>query len=148
MGDLDRYHRQMLLRGIGEPGQRKLLGSRALIVGCGALGTMIADSLARAGVGTLIIVDRDTVELTNLQRQVLFDEADAAGTMPKAHAAAARIARINSGITVHAHADDFNHRNAERYLGDADVILDGLDNFETRYLVNDLAVRHGVPYLY
>ncbi len=148
MGDLERYHRQMLLRGIGEPGQRRLLESRGLIVGCGALGTMIADALARAGVGTLVIVDRDTVELSNLQRQVLFDEADAAATMPKAHAAAARIRRINSATSVQAHADDFNHRNAERYLDGADVILDGLDNFETRYLLNDLAVRYGVPYLY
>jgi adenylyltransferase/sulfurtransferase len=148
VGDLDRYHRQMLLRGIGEPGQNRLLESRALVVGCGALGTMIADALARAGVGTLAIVDRDTVELTNLQRQVLFDESDAANSMPKAQAAAARIRRINSAIRIEAHVDDFNHRNADRYLDGADVILDGLDNFETRYLLNDLAVRRGVPYLY
>ena len=148
MGDLDRYHRQILLPGIGEPGQRALLGGHALIVGCGALGTMIADALARAGVGTLSIVDRDTVELTNLQRQVLFDESDVEGMMPKAEAARNKLSAVNAGVTVHAHVDDFNHTNAERYLGDADVIVDGLDNFETRYLLNDLAVKHGVPYLY
>ncbi len=145
---LDRYHRQVLLPAIGEAGQRRLLESHALVVGCGALGTMIADALARAGVGTLTIVDRDTVELTNLQRQVLFDEADVEAAMPKAEAARAKIGRINSGITVHAHVLDFNHRNAERIARGADVILDGLDNFEARYLLNDLAVRHGVPYVY
>jgi adenylyltransferase/sulfurtransferase len=147
-GELVRYHRQMLLPGIGEAGQRRLIESHALIVGCGALGTMIADALARAGVGTLTIVDRDVVELTNLQRQVLFDEADAAAATPKAEAARARIARINSGIQVRAAVADFNHRSAERLARGADIILDGLDNFETRYLVNDLAVRHGVPYVY
>jgi len=148
MGDLDRYHRQILLPGIGEAGQRQLLESHALVVGCGALGTMIADALARAGVGTLTIVDRDTVELTNLQRQVLFDESDVDRMIPKAEAAGAKIRRINSTITVHAHVDDFSHRNAERYAEGADIILDGLDNFETRYLLNDLAVRDGIPYLY
>jgi adenylyltransferase/sulfurtransferase len=148
MGDLERYHRQTLLPGIGESGQRRLLDAHALIVGCGALGTMIADALARAGVGTLSIVDRDTVELTNLQRQVLFDESDVERTAPKARAAADRIARINSRIAVHAHVDDFNHRNADRYVQGADLIIDGLDNFETRYLLNDLAVKHGLPYVY
>jgi len=148
MGDLERYHRQILLPAIGEAGQRRLLEAHVLVVGCGALGTMIADALARAGLGTLSIVDRDTVELTNLQRQVLFDEADVQAAVPKARAAADRIARINSRITVHAHVDDFNHRNAERYLQGVDVILDGLDNFETRYLLNDLAVKFGVPYVY
>jgi adenylyltransferase/sulfurtransferase len=148
MGDLERYHRQILLPAIGEAGQNRLLAAHALVVGCGALGTMIADALARAGVGTLSIVDRDTVELTNLQRQVLFDESDVEGTVPKARAAADKIARINSRVAVHAHVDDFNHTNAQRYVQDADVILDGLDNFETRYLVNDLAVKLGLPYVY
>ena len=115
MAELDRYHRQILLPRIGEAGQRRLLESHALVVGCGALGTVLADSLARAGVGTLTIVDRDTVELTNLQRQVLFDESDVRQTIPKATAASAKIRRINSGITVHAHVDDFSHRNVERY---------------------------------
>ncbi len=148
MGDLDRYHRQILLPGIGESGQRRLLESHALVVGCGALGTMIADALARAGVGTLSIIDRDTVELTNLQRQVLFDESDVDRMIPKAEAAGAKLRRINSTITVHTHVDDFSHRNAERYAEGVDIILDGLDNFETRYLLNDLAVRDGIPYLY
>ncbi len=148
MSDLDRYHRQILLPGIGETGQRRLLDAHALVVGCGALGTMIADALARAGVGTISIVDRDTVELTNLQRQVLFDEADVEQMIPKAEAAKAKIRRINSDVTVHAHVGDFNHRNAERYVEGADIILDGLDNFETRYLINDLAVKRGVPYIY
>jgi adenylyltransferase/sulfurtransferase len=148
MGELERYHRQILLPAIGEAGQNRLLAAHALVAGCGALGTMIADALARAGVGTLSIVDRDTVELTNLQRQVLFDESDVEGTVPKARAAADKIARINSRVTVHAHVDDLNHTNAERVGQDADVILDGLDNFETRYLLNDLSVKHGVPYVY
>jgi adenylyltransferase/sulfurtransferase len=148
MGDLERYHRQILLPAIGEAGQRRLLEGHALVAGCGALGTMIADALARAGVGTLTIVDRDTVELTNLQRQVLFDESDVAGTVPKARAAADKIARINTGITVHAHVDDLNHRNVDRFAKEADVILDGLDNFETRYLLNDLAVSRGLPFVY
>ncbi len=148
MGDLDRYHRQILLPGIGETGQRRLLEAHALVVGCGALGTMIADALARAGVGTLTIVDRDTVDLTNLQRQVLFDESDVTDRIPKAEAAGVKIRRINSTITVHTHVDDFSHRNAERYCEGADIILDGLDNFETRYLLNDLAVRDGIPYVY
>ena len=148
MGALDRYHRQILLPGIGEAGQVRLLGSHALIVGCGALGTVIADALARAGVGTLTIVDRDTVELTNLQRQVLFDEADVERVVPKAQAAGAKLRRVNSANTVNTRVDDFSHRNAERHAEGADIILDGLDNFETRYVLNDLAVKHGLPYIY
>jgi adenylyltransferase/sulfurtransferase len=145
---LARYHRQMLLPWLREGGQRRLLESHALIIGCGALGTNIADALVRAGVGTLTIVDRDVVELTNLQRQVLFDEADVEQGMPKAEAAKARLARINSGVRVEARVDDFNHRSAERLARGVDIMLDGLDNFETRYLVNDLAVKRGVPYIY
>lgn len=148
MGALDRYHRQILLPGIGEAGQERLLASHALIAGCGALGTMIADALARAGVGTLTIIDRDTVELTNLQRQVLFEEADVERMIPKAEAAGVKMRRVNSAITVNTHVDDLSPRNAERYAEGADVILDGLDNFETRYLLNDLAVRDGIPYVY
>jgi molybdopterin-synthase adenylyltransferase len=143
-----RYHRQMLLPGIGDAGQRRLTESHALIVGCGALGSHIADALARAGVGALTVVDRDVVELTNLQRQVLYDEADVEAGTPKAEAAKARLRRINSQITVSAHVDDFNHRNAERFAERVDLIMDGLDNFETRYLLNDLAVSRGLPYIY
>ena len=146
--DLHRYHRQMLLPGFGEAGQRKLLSSTALVLGCGALGTVAADLLARAGVGHLVIIDRDFVELTNLQRQVLFDEQDIADALPKAEAARRKIARINSAVRVTAVVDDINHRNVERYAQGADVLVDGLDNFETRYLANDYAVKHGVPYVY
>ncbi len=148
MTDLSRYHRQMLLPGIGEAGQRALTESHALIVGCGALGTIITDTLARAGVGRLTIVDRDIVELTNLQRQILFDERDVEEGLPKAEAARRKITRINSQIEVHAIVEDFNHSNAEHIARDADIFLDGLDNFATRYLLNDLSVKHGVPYLY
>lgn len=144
----DRYHRQMLLPGFGEAGQRRLGEAHALIVGCGALGSAIADSLARAGVGTLTIVDRDLVETTNLQRQVLFDEDDVEGAVPKAEAARARLARVNRQVTVHARVEDFSARNATALATGADIILDGLDNFETRYLLNDLAVKHGIPYVY
>ncbi len=146
--DLSRYHRQMLLPGFGEEGQRRLLGSTAFILGCGALGSMAADLLARAGVGHLVIVDRDFIELTNLQRQVLFDEQDVADFLPKAEAARRRIARINSGVRVTAIVDDLNYRNIARYAAGADVLVDGLDNFEARYLANDLAVKHGSPYIY
>jgi adenylyltransferase/sulfurtransferase len=143
-----RYHRQQLLPWIGGPGQDRLRRAHALVVGCGALGSVIVDALARAGVGTLTIVDRDVVEVTNLQRQILFDEADVAAGTPKAEAARAKVARINRQVVVHAHVDDFGPGNAESILGDASVIIDGLDNFETRYLVNDLAVKHGRAYVY
>lgn len=148
MSEMARYHRQMLLRGIGEAGQEKLLGSRAVVVGCGALGTVAAELLARAGVGTVVIVDRDVVELTNLQRQVLFDEKDAREGLPKAEAAARKLMTINSGVRVEAVVADFGHRNAEKLTTGAGVILDGTDNFETRYLLNDVAVKAGVPLVY
>jgi len=152
---LDRYHRQMLLPGFGEAGQRKLLDSTALIVGCGALGTVICNMLARAGVGHLIIVDRDFIEITNLQRQVLFDEDDVANAIPKAEAARRKIAKINSQVKVTAIVDDVNHTNIEKLAGinnsdyeKVDIIIDGVDNFETRYVANDCAVKHGIPYIY
>lgn len=145
---LHRYHRQMLLPSIGEEGQRRLLAAHVLVVGCGALGTVIADTLSRAGVGTLSLVDRDVVEVTNLQRQVLFDEEDVAEGTPKAIAAARKIARVNSRIEVRASVEDFNHTNAERMARGVDVLLDGLDNFQGRYLLNDLSVRLGIPYCY
>ena len=148
MADLDRYHRQMLLPDVGPEGQTRLRAARALLVGCGALGTIIADTLARAGIGALTIVDRDVVEITNLQRQVLFDETDVEQGVPKAIAARDKIGRVNGDVRVEACVDDFSHRNAERYLEGCDVILDGLDNFETRYVLNDLAVKHGRAYVY
>ncbi len=146
--DLARYQRQMLLPGFGEAGQRRLLESTAMVLGCGALGTVAADMLARAGVGHLVIVDRDFIELTNLQRQVLFDEQDVADAIPKAAAAKRKIARINSQVRVSAIVDDINHTNIERYAEGVDVFVDGLDNLETRYLANDLAVKSGRPYVY
>jgi len=161
--DLARYHRQMLLPGFGEEGQKKLLGATALVVGCGALGTVIANMLARAGVGHLIIVDRDFIEITNLQRQVLFDENDVKNAIPKAEAAKAKIATINSQVKVSAVVDDVNHTNLEWLAGvkpdgsvaadspagkKVDILVDGVDNFETRYLANDCAVKHGIPYVY
>lgn len=158
----DRYHRQTLLPQIGPAGQARLARSRVLLVGCGALGTVLAEQLVRAGVGTLRVVDRDLVELTNLQRQTLFDESDAAASVPKAVAAQARLARINSTVAVEAVVTDFYSGNAEEWAGlDAgagegavasrarvDLILDGTDNVETRYLLNDLSVKHGVPWVY
>jgi len=151
----DRYHRQTLLPDFGQEGQARLLASHALIVGCGALGCVAADMLTRAGVGRLTIVDRDIVELTNLQRQVLFDESDASDGLPKAEAARRRLAAINSRVTIDALVQDFNHRTAPRIAGltgatptPPDVILDGTDNFETRLVINDLAVKHGIPYVY
>ena len=145
---LSRYHRQMLLPGFGEEGQQQLLTSTALVLGCGALGTVAADMLARAGVGNLVIIDRDFIELTNLQRQVLFDEQDVADAIPKAEAAKRKLARINSQVKVTAIVDDINHRNIEKYASGVDILIDGLDNFETRYLANDCAVKHGIPYMY
>lgn len=146
--DLARYHRQMLLPGIGVDGQRRLRGSTALLLGCGALGCVVADQLARAGVGHLVIVDRDFIDPTNLQRQVLFDERDVADGLPKAEAARRRLASINSGVTVTAIVDDLNHTSIERHAAGADVLVDGLDNLETRYLANDLAVKSARPYVY
>ena len=144
----------MLLPGFGEEGQRKLLDAKVLVVGCGALGTVIANMLARAGVGHLVIVDRDFIEITNLQRQILFDENDVKEAIPKAEAAKRKIAQINSQIKVDAVVDDVNHTNIERLatqlpgVGKVDLIMDGVDNFETRYLANDVAVKHGIPYVY
>ena len=142
----------MLLPGFGPQGQRRLAESRALIVGCGALGCAIADLVVRAGVGTVTIVDRDIVELTNLQRQTLFTEADVADGLPKAEAARRRLAAVNSGVDVRAIVADFTASNAESLaaeaLRDGGVLLDGTDNFETRYLLNDLAVKLARPYIY
>ena len=147
-GDRERYSRQILFPEIGERGQEQLLASHAAIVGCGALGSLHAMALARSGVGRITIIDRDYVEPSNLQRQFLFEESDAAEAMPKAVAAARRLARINSVIEAHSVVADLNPANAEELLAGAGVILDGTDNFETRYLINDLAVKTGVPWIY
>lgn len=146
--ELARYHRQILLPDFDEAAQEKLCGSTALLLGCGALGSVAADMLARAGVGHLVIVDRDFLELTNLQRQVLFDERDVADGIPKAEAARRRLAAVNSNVRVTAIVDDINRDTIDKFARGADVLVDGLDNFETRYLANDFAVRNGVPYVY
>lgn len=145
---MDRYHRQTLLPGIGESGQARLARAHVLVVGCGALGAASADLLARAGVGTLTLVDRDVVEITNLQRQVLYDERDVEEALPKVEAARRRIAAVNRHVRLVTHAIDFDHRAATAIVEQVDVIVDGLDNFPTRYLLNDLAVARGLPYVY
>jgi molybdopterin/thiamine biosynthesis adenylyltransferase len=146
--DLDRYARQVRFGPLGQEGQRRLLASRALIVGCGALGTVLANTLVRAGVGHVRIVDRDFVELNNLQRQVLFDEADVAAAMPKAVAAAEKLRRINSAVEVEAIVADADHTNIVGLCDGVDMILDGTDNFEIRFLLNDAAVKLGIPWVY
>ncbi len=144
----ERYSRQILFQPIGEQGQQKLASARLAIVGCGATGSALASLLARAGVGFLRIIDRDYVEASNLQRQVLFDEADAAESLPKAIAAARKIKSFNSEITVDPHAADLTPDNIEDLLSDVQIILDGTDNFETRYLINDFAVSKSLPWIY
>ena len=144
----ERYSRQILFRGIGAEGQRRLAAGRVAIVGCGATGSVLASLLARAGVGTLRIIDRDYVEASNLQRQSLFDEKDAAESLPKAIAGARKISAFNSQIVVEARVEDLVPENINVALDGMDVILDGTDNFETRYLVNDYAVKNSILWIY
>ena len=144
----ERYSRQIVFSPLGEQGQQKLLDAHIAIAGCGALGTFQAGALARAGVGHLILIDRDYVELSNLQRQWLFDEQDAREGMPKAAAAARAITRINQGVKAEPVIADLTPSNIEDILAGADLILDGTDNFETRYLINDFAVKNAVPWIY
>jgi len=144
----DRYSRQILFPGIAAEGQQRLAQAHAVVVGCGALGCVQAMLLARAGVGRLTLIDRDYVERSNLQRQILFDESDAADSLPKAIAAEKRLLAINSEIAIRAVVEDLDSRNAADLLASADVILDATDNFETRYLINDWAVRETVSWIY
>jgi len=144
----ERYSRQVLFGGIGAGGQRRLTEARVAIVGCGATGSSLAAMLARAGVGMLRIVDRDYVEASNLQRQTLFDEIDSAESLPKAIAACRKIAAFNSHVVVEPLVSDLRPENAEDLLGGVHLILDGTDNFETRYLLNDYAVRNSLPWIY
>ena len=144
----ERYSRQILFQPIALEGQKKLAAARIAIVGCGATGSAMSSLLARCGMGYMRIIDRDYVEPSNLQRQVLFDEADAAESLPKAIAAARKISHFNSDIQVEAHSVDLTPGNAEELLAAVDIILDGTDNFETRYLINDVAVGTGVPWVY
>jgi adenylyltransferase/sulfurtransferase len=143
-----RYARQVLFSKIGTDGQERLSRARVLIVGCGALGSHLAETLVRAGIGRLTLIDRDFVEVSNLQRQALFDERDAAQGLPKAEAARAHLEAINSEVSVTAVVEDFGPRNAARTVAGHDLILDGTDNMETRYVLNDIAVQEGVPWVY
>ncbi len=147
-GSLERYSRQIRFPGIGEDGQRRLLASRVTLCGCGALGTVLANALVRAGVGHLRLIDRDFIETSNLQRQVLFDEHDVAENLPKAEAAARKLGAINSSVHVDPVVADIDRTNIVELVQDADLILDGTDNFEIRYLINDVAVKLGKPWVY
>ena len=146
--DLDRYVRQIRYPPLGAEGQARLAQSRVLVCGCGALGSMLANTLVRAGVGRVRIVDRDFVELGNLQRQFLFDEQDVADQLPKAIAAALKLRKMNSAVEVEPIVADVGHRNVEQLCDGVDAIVDGTDNFETRFLVNDLAVKRSIPWVY
>jgi molybdopterin-synthase adenylyltransferase len=144
----ERYSRQILFKGIAKEGQARLLAARVLIVGCGALGSAQAESLARAGIGQLRIVDRDFVETSNLQRQTMFTERDARERLPKAIAATNHLREINSETQVEPEVADANHSNIERLISGCDVVVDGTDNFATRYLINDACVKHEVNWIY
>src|ERR1700730_11952898 len=144
----ERYSRQVLFAGIGAKGQQRLLESRVAIVGCGATGSALASLLARAGVGSLRIIDRDYVEASNLQRQLLFDETDASESVPKAIAASRKIAQFNSQVVAEPRVSDLTPENADQLFGGVQLILDGTDNFETRYLINDYAVKNSLPWIY
>ena len=145
---IEKYSRQILFQPIGAEGQQRLERAQAVIVGCGALGTLQANALVRAGVGRLRIVDRDYVEESNLQRQILFDESDARQNLPKAIAARRKLNAINSEVNVEAMVADADGRNIENFVQGFDVILDGTDNFQTRYLLNDVSLKLGIPWIY
>jgi len=144
----DRYQRQARFAPLGEEGQQKLMSGRVLVCGCGALGSVVADSLVRAGVGLVRIVDRDFVEIGNLHRQVLFDEHDAAAQLPKAVAAAERLAHVNSNVQIEPVVADLNATNIRTLADSMEVIVDGTDNLETRYLLNDYAIETNTPWVF
>ena len=145
MSDPERFSRQIRFAPFGREGQENLGSATAVIVGCGALGTVQAALLARAGLGTVRLIDRDYVEESNLQRQLLYTEADACQGLPKAEAARRHLLEANSGIRIETHVSDLNPENADELLSGAGVVLDGTDNFETRLLINDYSVREGIP---
>lgn len=148
MKDMARYEKHMLLNEIGKEGQKKLLASSVAIIGCGALGSVIANALTRAGVGKIKIIDRDYVELDNLHRQILFDEEDVKKRLPKAIAAVEKLKKINSEIEVEPVIADVNPSNIEEIIKGVDLVLDGVDNMETRFLINDACVKHNIPWIY
>lgn len=145
---IDRYSRQTLFAPIGKKGQERLREAAVAIIGCGALGSTLANNLGRAGIGRLVIADRDYIELNNLQRQILFDEDDIARRLPKAVAAAEKLRRINSDVTVQALVEDINADSIEALVQDVELVLDATDNFETRYLLNDACLKYGRPWIY
>src|ERR671925_1571926 len=145
---LDRYSRQTLFGPIGKEGQERLGSSSVAIIGCGALGTVLANNLCRAGIGRLVIADRDYIELNNLQRQILFDEDDIARRLPKAIAAAEKLRRINSETTIEPLVEDINADGIESLVQHTDLVLDATDNFETRYLLNDVCIKYERPWIY
>jgi molybdopterin-synthase adenylyltransferase len=145
---IDRYRRQKNFRFIGDAGQRKLAAAKIAIVGVGALGTSIAERLARAGIGHLRLIDRDWVEYDNLARQTLFEESDAANRTPKSIAASVKLSRFNSEVTIDPQVVDFQPNNAVELVEGCDLILDGTDNFETRYLINDVSLEHSIPWVH
>ncbi len=146
--ELERYSRQIRFAPLGEAGQRSLQSATALVIGCGALGSVVCNTLARAGVGRLRIVDRDFLEISNLQRQVLYDERDVANHLPKSIAAAEKLRSINSTIQIEPIVADVDAGNIETMLDGVGVILDGTDNFEIRFLINDVSVKHSIPWVY
>lgn len=148
MVNLERYSRQTLFGPIGKAGQERLGSTSVAIIGCGALGTGLANNLCRAGVGRIVIADRDYIETNNLQRQILFDEEDIARRLPKAIAAAERLQRVNSEIQVEPLVEDINADGIEALVREVDLVLDATDNFETRYLLNDACIKHGRPWIY
>src|SRR5262249_40839946 len=145
---MDRYSRQVLFPGIGPEGQQRLAAAKVAIIGCGATGTCVSSLLVRAGVGHVTVIDRDFVEPSNLQRQTLFDEADAADSVPKAIAAERKLKSFNSDVDVRGVVADLTPENIDKLLGDSDLLLDATDNFEARYLINDFAVKNGKPWIY
>jgi adenylyltransferase/sulfurtransferase len=146
--DLARYHRQIIFPAFGQESQERLLAAKVTIIGCGATGTALSNLLVRAGVGRVRIIDRDYIELNNLQRQILFDEDDIAANLPKAEAAARKLRRVNSDVTVEGIVADLNPGNVIDLLNDADVVVDGTDNFSTRFLLNDACLSLGKPWIY
>lgn len=145
---MERYEKQILFSGIGERGQELLLQKKVLIIGCGGLGTTIANNLTRSGVSKIAIIDKDIVETSNLQRQILFDEEDVKEKLPKAIAAKKKLKQINSDIEIEAIVDEISKDNIRKYCSGVDVILDATDNFETRYLINDTAINLNIPWVY
>src|SRR6266568_5481744 len=148
MFTIDRYSRQTLFAPIGKEGQERLQASSVAIIGCGALGATLANNLCRAGIRRLLIADRDYIELNNLQRQILFDEDDITRRLPKAIAAAEKLRRINSDVSIKALVEDINADGIESLVCDVDLVLDATDNFETRYLLNDVCIKYNRPWIY